>query len=124
VLYRVENVRYWLITLKRAQIKLTIDTTMKTTQFPATRAAFKVVFDAGRFQFPTIHAEEVFRQDGTSSGKRWTISTVAAIPPGFVLEDDLPTEVLEVAPSAKRALMVDADAVRKWADSIGWNLRP
>jgi hypothetical protein len=84
----------------------------------------QVVFDAGRFEFPTQRTEEVFRQDGTSSGKRWTISTIGELPPGFVLSDDLPPEVLEVAPTAKRARMVDAAAVREWADSIGWNLRP
>jgi hypothetical protein len=95
---------------------------MQTTQ--STLASVKVVFDAGRFQFPTINTEQVSRQDGTSSGKRWTISTIGELPPGFVLEDDLPPEVLEAAPTAKRAVMVDADAARAWADSIGWNLRP
>ena len=41
MLYRVENVRYYFITLKRAQINITIDTTMTAT----TTAARKTILE-------------------------------------------------------------------------------
>jgi hypothetical protein len=83
-----------------------------------------VVFEAGRFILPSLFSENIRWADGTSSGKEATVQEIEHLPPGFRLEDNLSQEVRLKYPSAQRAIMVDADAVRAWALSIKHDLRP